>query len=179
MTIPRLVTSALLSFLLAAPALAAPPDFSGRWTLVDPGHSPSGAADRLLVSQTSTHITRTVRGGPMDGMSYTLVVERHVGPRVQTNQYDVGGIEGGLVGGIAAGGAPADVPYETFGARWDGESITIETSRGVVRGGSRLPQFDEKESWSLDADGELVLALTTRIDGAPPSTRVLVYEREK
>ena len=117
----------------------------------------------------------------MDAMFYKVVVERHYGDRVQIEQFDVGliGGSGGSAGGVAASGVPVDAAYQKFSSRWDGDSLVLEQEHGLLRASTRVQQLSEQESWSFDAQGQLVVARTTRVDNGSPATAFLLYTREK
>lgn len=148
--------SLILLLLAASHALAQDkPDFSGRWTLVEPARSDE-IARVLVVRQT---IVRTnVRGEPMPPFFKDIAIEREFASGRRSGTHAIG-ILSGSVSGTPAG--PAG-PRTHYAVRWDANALVFEygTYSGETREAGVWSQ--RRDVWSLDPDGRLRVTITTR-----------------
>lgn len=146
------------------------PDFSGRWTLVEPARG-DDIARTLVVRQT---IARTnVRGEPMTPYFKEISIEREfaTGRRSETHAI---GIVSGSVSGTPAG--PAG-PRTHSAVMWDANALVFE--HGSYTGEARETGVwsERREVWSLAADGRLRVTITSRSSAGPGTTTNLTYRR--
>ena len=149
-------------FLQVAPAPSPTPDFSGRWTLVEPAQPGPKIATQLAVT-TATEQTK-------DGPALAVTVKRTVGRDVQSDTYKVG-----LVGGIMKPNGTAS----RIAAGWDGSTLVLENGTYPMTVSRQGKSTEHDERWSIDADGRLVMDVTDRQPDGEPKTTRLVYRRTK
>lgn len=163
--------SLILVMLVSSAALAQDkPDFSGRWTLVEPTRADDIAAV-LVVRQT---VTRTnVRGEPMTPYFKEISIEREFAS-VRRSETHAIGIVSGSVSGTTAG--PAG-PRTHHAVTWDANALVFE--QGSYTGEAREAGVwsERREVWSLEADGRLRVTITSRSSAGPGTTTNLTYRR--
>jgi hypothetical protein len=64
-----------------------------------------------------------------------------------------------------------------FSAKWNGNSLLVESGSYAGPAGSSAHHTGGGELWSLDAQGSLVITATERASGAEPRTTTLTYRR--
>jgi hypothetical protein len=159
-----------MTMVAAAAAVQSPPDFSGRWLLVDT-EAPASFPRELVVKQTRP--TTTAAGGVLITQPDTVEVARHFQTGVESMTYVVGNV-GGSITGPARGGSPDQVRSTRFATKWDGGKLVIgiATFVGDQRTGERY------EMWSLTAEGMLSItmgAMKTSVAEIRPVT--MTYRR--
>jgi hypothetical protein len=150
------------------------PDFSGDWILESVSQSAADIPKALSVRQS---LVRTnVRGEPMTPFFKDITVARDLANGTRSETYQIG-IAGGTVPGPRADGS-ADGPRTHHRVEWEERTLVIEN--GSYTGPTRESgQWTElREVWSLDPDGRLRLAITTRSSVGASSTVTLVYRRQ-
>jgi hypothetical protein len=153
------------------------PDFSGHWALESASSSTADIPRALSV--TMSLVRTNVRGEPMNPAFKDITVARELANGTSAETYQIG-VEAGSVGGTAGGreGRRSDVPTRRHRVVWEKATLIIET--GSYTGPTRESgQWAERrEAWSLDPDGRLRVAITSRGAGTASSTVRLVYRRE-
>jgi hypothetical protein len=145
----------LVLFLSGQVALQPRPDYSGVWELTDRrGLTPD--VDRALEIRQWT--------APV---FLNLTVLRRTASGVRSEDYMIG-VAGGVVSGIASGAPRAPVTETRFSVHWDGRDLLIENTKDSL---------ERQERWSLDSRGRLVVTVTVRAEGAPPTTSTRTYRR--
>jgi hypothetical protein len=165
----------LIALAVAGVAAQDKPDFSGRWVLEDPLPATADTPRALTVRQSL--VRTSARGTPMEPFFKDLIVDREFETEVRSETHHIG-IVGGVVGGMARGAqAPSKSPQSRFSVTWEGNRLVIET--GTYSGPTREdgPYRERTEVWSLDTNGRLVLAVTSRSSEAS-TTQSLRYRRE-
>ena len=157
--------------MLATVALAAQsqPDFSGRWVLAAPAQAGPGIPSALSVRQSLARTT--MRGDPMKPFFRDITIER----RLETGPFSESraiGVEGGTV----IGSVP-DGPKTINRVAWEGTSLVFENGSDAGQSPGAGEWTERREVWSLDPDGRLRIAITTRSSAAEPRTVTLVYRR--
>jgi hypothetical protein len=165
--------SLILVVLVSSAALAQDkPDFSGRWTLVEPARA-DDIASVLVVRQT---VTRTnVRGEPMTPYFKEISIEREFASGRRSETHAIG-IVSGFVSGTPAG--PAG-PRTHYGVTWDSNALVFEHASYTGEARATGVWSERREVWSLDPDGRLRATITTRgsADVAGTTTN-LMYRRQ-
>ena len=150
------------------------PDFSGRWVLEESRPSASEMPRALSVRQT---LVRTnVRGEPMEPFFRDLTVERQFEGAIRSETYWIG-VQGGTVHGWWEDKSRTP-PSTHQSVKWEGRSLVIETGSYTGSTPESGAWTERREVWSLDPDGRLRIALTTRSSTDPPGSNTLVYRRE-
>lgn len=127
------------------------PNFSGRWVMVSP---PDGAGEEQTVTQDATTLsTAHAAEGP----------DHHA-------VYKLDGTESRNV--MGSHGSEIVTPSR---ASWSGPQLTI-TSATTYPDGRKA---DQKEVWSLDPQGRLVIDLTQTMTGRPTTTMRRVHAKKK
>lgn len=173
MTMPWL---AVVMLRLALPAIAqGPPDFTGRWARVEA----SGLTDEWDVADEiavrSEVFDRTATGAPMRAPLRELLIERRTGGAVRTETVTVG-VRGGLVGGITGTGQPSRFRSENA-VEWKGDRLLIWGSTTAIADDGTERVSERAQEWSLDTNGQLVIAVRTRAPGEESRRGRLVYRR--
>ena len=163
----------MVAVLLVAWQHPAEPDFSGRWRLASAEGS-ANAASALVVEQTITHQTK--RGEPMRPYYSTLRVDRHFADGVRTETQQIG-IAGGSVGGVAGEGTDPSRSLTSFSVLWRDRSLVIRRESRVDRDDVTQSFTSYEETWSMDAEGRLVIVAVARASGTAPTSSKLTYAR--
>jgi hypothetical protein len=154
------------------------PDFSGRWTLVAAMPSDDGVATALTVRQTVTRTT--IRGEPMAPFFRTIDIERQFDGRTTTETHLIG-IAGGVVGGLvgpSGSSAPAPRPTQShYAVRWDGDTLVFELGTHTGDALSNHDWTERRETWMLEANGELAIEITTSASSHRERTVSATYRR--
>ena len=146
------------------------PDFSGRWVLELA--SPSAADLPRSLSVTMSIVRTTVRGEPMTAFFSDITVIRELAYGTSSETHQIG-VEGGSVGG-AVGGA---YPSRHHRVMWEKQTLVIETGNYTGPAPESGQWTERREAWSLDPEGRLRLAITSRSSDSASSTVTLVYRR--
>ena len=168
-------TSSITLIMLATAGVAAQdkPDFSGRWVLAAPQQSAADIPLALSVGQTL--VRTTVRGDPMEPFFRDITIERQfeTGTRSETHLI---GVQGGTVPGLGADGSP-NGPTAHHAVKWDGNALVFESGSHTGQRPETGKWAERREIWSLDADGRLRVAITTRSSGDSSKDITLMYRR--
>jgi hypothetical protein len=152
------------------------PDFSGHWVLESA--SPSAADIPRTLSVTMSLVRTNVRGEPMIPFFKDITVARELAKGTSSQTYQigvVGGEVGGTVGGRGSG--RSEFPSRHYRVVWEKETLVIETGSYTGPAPESGQWAERREAWSLDPDGRLRLAITSRSSGSASSTVTLVYRR--
>jgi hypothetical protein len=144
------------------------PDFSGEWVLVQASSAASDPARALTVRQSITRTT--MRGEPMTPWFSDLAVERHFKTGVVLESYKIGLISG-TVSGIER------EERTTVAVKWQGGNLIIRTGKYPGPPQESSPYTEHEEVWSFDPSGRLLITITDRSSGSPPTTDMLIYRR--
>ena len=160
---------------LAAAALEAQdqPRLSGRWVLETASQS-AWEVPRALSVRPS--LVRTNERGPMKPFFQDLTVAREFesGTRSETFQISV---TGGSVPGVPPDGSPKG-PWTQHSVQWEGHALVIESRSRTGPTPESGVWTERREVWSLDPDGRLRLAITTRGSVDAPQSVTLIYRRQ-
>ena len=169
-----LIAVAFLSAPLVAHATQDQPDFSGSWVLQSGAQASADIPQSMSVSQT---LVRTnVRGEPMDPFYRDIKVTRAFESGTRSERYPIGGM-GGTVPGVSAGGILTGVRTH-YRVAWAEHSLVIETGSYTGEKPESGEWSERREVWSLEPDGRLRLAITTRSSVDDSRTMILVYRRQ-
>jgi hypothetical protein len=149
------------------------PDFSGRWILTTPQQSDTDTLLALSVRQTL--VRTTVRGDPMEPFFRDITVGRQCETGTQSATHLIG-VQGGTVSGLRADGSPT-APTTRHAVKWDGNALVFESGRYTGQFPETGTWAERRETWSLEADGRLRVAITTRSSGDGPRAVTLLYRR--
>ncbi|HYN09425.1 MAG TPA: hypothetical protein VES67_18725 [Vicinamibacterales bacterium] len=125
------------------------PDFSGRWVIVTPAES---AGLEQVVKHDATTLTTAHAS---EGAGHATI-------------YKLDGSESRNV--IVSHGSDL---VTLSRVSWSGNKLII-TSATTYPDGRKL---DQKQEWSLDSDGRLMIELTESMQGGPPTTTTLVHKK--
>ncbi len=125
------------------------PDFSGRWAIVSP-------SDHAGLEQVVKH----------DATTLSTSHESEGGGHASI--YKLDGSESRNV--IVSHGSDLVTLSK---ASWTGNKLTI-TSTTTYSDGRKL---DQRQVWSLDSDGRLVIEVTESMQGRPPTTITMVHKK--
>jgi hypothetical protein len=168
-------TWSIALLMLATVGIAAQdkPDFSGRWVLASPQQSDMDIPLTLSVRQTL--VRTTVRGDSMEPFFRDITIERQfkTGTRSETQLI---GVQGGTVSGLRADGSPSG-PTAHHAVKWDGNALVFENGSYTGQRPETGVWTEHREIWSLDADGRLRVASTTRSSGDGSKAITLQYRR--
>lgn len=172
----RQITRSLIVVIFgAAVGLAAQdkPDFSGRWVLAS-SEQPGPDTPRALSVRQSI-VRTTVRGEPMTPFCKDIAIdlEFESGTRSETRAI---GIIGGVVPGIRKGGSP-DGPHGHHAVTWDQNALIFESGNYTGETPGTGVWDERREVWSLEPDGRLRVAMTTRSSVDAARTVTLMYRR--
>ena len=146
-------------------------DFSGEWVLVALEKPAADTAIALSVKQPVTD--KNVYGAPMPPAYLDLTVERRSAAGAHSTKYLVGAT-GGSTSGFVRGGPQTETRWSVT---WEAESLVIIESGWSARMGGVLELDRERtETWRLDRDGSLVIAIVDR-QGDRESRDTLTYRR--
>ena len=159
----RLCLVVLVSVIVGTAAAQGKPDFLGRWVLVSPDDVAEDVARELVVRESFEAPVTVMR------------VERRSKAEVRSDRYQVG-LVGGTVGGIGEGGRNSNA-RTVFSVAWRGDTLVIETGNYSGSIEEPGPYSEHGETWSLDAQGRLVMTVTDRASGTEPRTIQLTYRR--
>jgi hypothetical protein len=149
------------------------PDFSGHWILESAAQPATDIPRALTVSMS---IVRTnVRGEPMKPFFKDITVGREFANGTSSETYQIG-VEGGTVSGRAD--QRADSPRSHHRVIWEEQTLVIETGRYTGPTPESGQWTERREAWSLDPEGRLRLAITSRSSGSASITVTLVYRRQ-
>lgn len=149
----------LILLLLAASAALAQdkPDFSGRWTLVEPARGDDLA--RVLVVRQMV-VRTNVRGEPMTPYFKEISIEREFASTTRAETHAIGTV-GGFVAGVVGAGKPAG-PRSHYAVKWDGNALVFESGRYTGELRENGEWTERREVWALDPDGRLKVSITRR-----------------
>jgi hypothetical protein len=150
------------------------PDFSGRWVLEEP--LPSAAEMPRALSVRQSLVRTNVRGEAMEPFYRDLTVERQFEGATRSETYWIG-VQGGTVHGLREDGSRTG-PSTHQSVKWEGRSLVIETGSYTGSTPETGVWTERREIWSLDPDGRLRLAITTRSSTDPPGGNTLMFRRE-
>lgn len=164
----------IVCLLTAAPLVAQDkPDFSGRWVLVSGASAGDDVARALVVRQS---VARTnLRGEPMRPFFKDILIEREFASAMRSETLPIG-VVGGFVSGIAKGSTPTG-PRAHHVVKWDGSALVFE--HGTYTGDTRQTGkwSERREVWSLEPDGRLRVAITSRSSAdVSETTHTLTYQ---
>ncbi len=159
----RLCLVVLVSVIGGTAAAQGKPDFLGRWVLVNPDAFDADVARELVVRESFEAPVTVMR------------VERRSKGEVRTDRYEVG-LAGGTVSGIAED-RRGPTTHTRFLVVWRGDTLVIETGNYSGPMTEPGPYSEHGETWSLDAQGRLVMTVTDRASGTKPRTIQLTYRR--
>jgi hypothetical protein len=170
----KALCSVVLVLVVATPRAAQEePDFSGRWILESP--SPPAPDTPRALSVRQSLVRTNVRGEAMKPFFNDITIDREFesGTRSETHQI---GVVGGVVPGFREDGSP-DGPRRHHAVKWDGNALLFESGSYTGQAPETGVWDERREVWSLDPNGRLRLAITTRssVDGS--RTVTLVYRR--
>lgn len=150
-------------------------DFSGRWVLESPSPPAPDTPKALSVRQSVA--SANVRGEPMRPSFKSITIDREFesGARSETQQI---GVRGGVVPGLGADGKP-NGRRQHHAVRWDANTLVFESGSYAGQSPEAGVWTERSESWSLDSDGRLHVAITTRSSADAASTVALVYARQE
>ena len=171
----RTLVGLSMALALAASAVAQDkPDFSGRWVLVPPPQPGPDLPRALSVTQTVT--STTVTGAPMEPHFSQIHIAREFDSGTRSEGHRIGLI-GGTVGGLSADGR---LPGTTtrYSVTWSDRTLVFESSSHTGEAPGTGQWTDRVETWSLDAEGQLRITVTSRSPDGTKST-TLVYRRSE
>ena len=142
-------------------------DFTGRWILKSPSSASAETPRALSVRQSL--VTTNVRGEPMRPFFKDITIEREVEGSTPAETYQIG-VVGGFVGGLGTAGSH-------YAVEWDGNVLVFESGSYTGQRPETGVWTERRETWSLDSDGRLHVAITTRSPNDAPRTVALVYRR--
>jgi hypothetical protein len=146
-------------------------DFSGHWVLESASRS---AADTPRALSVTMSLVRTnVRGEPMNPFFKDITVVRELANGTSSETYEIG-VVGGSLGGSAAG----EFPSRHHRVVWEKQVLIIETGSYTGPTPESGQWTERREAWSLDPEGRLRLAITSRNSGRASSTVTHVYRRQ-
>jgi hypothetical protein len=146
------------------------PDFSGHWVLES---SPSAADIPRALSVTMSLVRTNVRGEPMNPFFKDITVVRELANGTSSETYQIG-----VVGGSLGGSVDGDFPSRHYRVVWEKQVLVIETGNYTGPTPESGQWAERREAWSLDPEGRLRLAFTSRSSGSASSTVTLVYRRQ-
>lgn len=150
------------------------PDFSGSWVLESEAQAAPDTPQSMSVSQT---LVRTnVRGEPMDPFYRDITVTRAFESGTRSETYPIGGV-GGTAPGLSAGGIVTG-PRTHYRVVWVEQSLVIQNGSHTGPQPESGQWTERREIWSLEPDGRLRLAITTRSSVEDSRTVILVYRRQ-
>ena len=144
------------------------PDFTGRWVLESPSQPSPDIPAALSVRQSV--VSKNVRGEPMKPFFRDITVVRELANRTSSETYEIG-VVGGSLGGSVAGESPS----RHFRVLWEKQVLVIESGSYTGSTPESGQWTERREAWSLDPDGRLRLAITSRSSDSDLSTVTLVY----
>ena len=149
------------------------PDFPGRWILSTPQQSDTDIPLALSVRQTL--VRTTVRGDPMEPFFREITIERQFETGTQSETHLIG-VQGGTVSGRRADGSPTGLNTH-HAVKWDENALVFESGSYTGPYPETGAWPERRETWSLEADGRLRVAITRRSSGDGSSTVTLLYRR--
>ena len=156
-----------------APAVQDKPDFSGRWILVSA--DPPGPDIPRAMTVRQQLVRTNVRGEPMTPFYKTIAIDRDLESGMRSETHEIG-IQGGVVGGVV-GDDSSSRPHGLHAVKWDGTVLVFETGTYSGETSQSGPWAERREEWSLEPDGRLRVAITTRGSADAARTVTLVYRR--
>jgi hypothetical protein len=171
----RQITRLLIVIVGAAVGLAAQdkPDFSGRWVLAS-SEQPGPDTPRALSVRQSI-VRTTVRGEPMTPFFKDIAIDREFESGTRSETHAIGVI-GGVVPGLRKDGSP-DGPRGHHAVTWDQNALTFESGSHTGETPGTGVWAERREVWSLEPDGRLRVAITTRSSVDAARTVTLMYRR--
>ena len=149
------------------------PDFSGSWVLESGAPAAPDTPKSMSVSQT---LERTnVRGGVGTVVLQHIAIKRELEGGTHTDTYRIGLI-GGAVAGLSGGIRTGTSTH--FRVVWAEQALVIETGSYTGEKPESGQWAERREVWSLEPDGRLHLAITTRSSVEDSRTMMLVYRRQ-
>ncbi len=129
----------------------------------------------LALSVRQTVVRTTVRGDPMEPFFRDITIERQfeTGTRSETHLI---GVQGGTVSGVRADGSPTS-PMTHHAVKWDGNALVFESGSYTGQRPETGTWAERREIWSLEADGRLRVAITSRSSADGPRAVTLHYRR--
>jgi hypothetical protein len=148
------------------------PDFFGHWVLAEASGLSTDVPRALTVRLT---VTRTsMRGDSMTPFYSEIAIDREFETTTRTESQRIG-IVGGTVSGIAGSGAVGRKTLHSV--TWDRDELVFES--GIYTGDAPDMRVwtERRETWSLDPDGRLGVAVTTRGSAQPPRSVSATYRK--
>jgi hypothetical protein len=149
------------------------PDFSGRWVLATLQQSDTDIPLALSVRQSL--VRTTVRGDLMEPFFRDITIERQFETGTQSETHQIG-VQGGTVSGLRADGSPSG-PTAHHAVKWDANALVFESGSYTGQRPETGVWTERREIWSLDADGRLRVAITSRSSGDGSRAITLLYRR--
>lgn len=174
-TLRRALVVMGLAFVCAEVQLAAQdkPDFSGSWVLESGAQAAPEIPQSMSVNQT---LERTnVRGGVGTVILQNISIKRDLEGGTRSDMYRIG-LMGGAVAGLSAGIRTGTSTH--FRVVWAEQALVIETGSYTGEKPESGEWTERREIWSLEPDGRLRLAITTRSSVEDSRTVILVYRRQ-
>jgi hypothetical protein len=172
----RLPALTLVVLWTAAAAVAQDqPDFSGRWVL-DSATQPTIAIPRALVIRQSV-VRTNVYGAPIGPFFRDVAVEREYDSGTRSDSYRIG-VVGGMVPGVAADGTPRGTRRTYHSVTWKDQALVFESGSHTGPGPGTGEWAERRETWALDSDGRLVVAVATRGSHEASTTTTAAYRRQ-
>jgi hypothetical protein len=150
------------------------PDFSGSWALESGAQVAADIPQELSVTQTL--VRANLRGEPMKPFYRDISVTRVLESGRRSETYHIG-VVGGTVHGLAADGI-ATGPRTHHRVAWTEQSLVIESGSHTGSTPESGQWAERREVWSLEPNGRLRLAITTRSWIEASKTVILVYRRQ-
>jgi hypothetical protein len=165
---------ALVALASTAPAAQDKPDFSGRWILET--RAPSGADVPRTLTIRQSLVRTNVRGEPIKPFFKDITLEREFASGTRSETLWIG-VVGGIVPGLREDGSPDGAKVHTA-VMWEDHTLAIERGSHTGPNPETGVWTERREVWSLEHDGRLRVAITTRGSGNGAKTVTLVYRRQ-
>ena len=137
------------------------------WILSTPQQSDTDIPLALSVRQTL--VRTTVRGDPMEPFFREITIERQFETGTQSETHLIG-VQGGTVSGRRADGSPTGLNTH-HAVKWDENALVFESGSYTGPYPETGAWPERRETWSLEADGRLRVAITRRSSGDGSSYR--------
>jgi hypothetical protein len=169
------MTLRILAFVVLLTSVAMPlaaqdkPDFSESWIL-ESALQPTGETPKALTISQSVARTN-VRGEPMNPFFKDITVTRMLDGGEQSETYLIGVVSGFMTGTAVAR------PNTHRRVIWEEQALVIENGSFTGRTPETGEWTERREVFSLDSDGRLRIAITTRSPVDISSSAILLYRR--
>jgi hypothetical protein len=104
-----------------------------------------------------------------------ITIERQFETGTRSENHLIG-VQGGTVPGLRADGIP-NGPTAHHAVKWDGNALVFESGSYTGQRPETGTWAERREIWSLDADGRLRVAITTRSSSDGSKGITLMYRR--